>query len=309
MNRIEFHHEYEARSKQHRAVTVSGRGLHTGAESCVEIARGAEITAPVTLGGPKKSGAAARFPLSACCVAESARSTRLVGGGLAGTSAVDASTVEHLLAAFAGLGVHRGVDITLFGPEVPLACGSARSWVDALGAIGFPAKRERDDVRDPDRETELIVARDAFIALGDGWYRFTRGAGVHVGVTCAWPYAYLEPRASWNGSRSDFAARIAPARTIALAEEALALVSRGLAQFVDPVSVVLVSPDGLVTQGAPAEADEPARHKLLDVLGDLYVHGGPPRGRVEAHRPSHARTHEAIRQALTCGALVRRGAS
>ena len=50
--------------------------------------------------------------------------------------------------------------------------------------------------------------------------------------------------------------------------------------------------------------DEPARHKLLDLMGDLYVHGGPPLGRIRVTRPGHASNAGALRRALDEGVLV-----
>lgn len=205
--------------------------------------------------------------------------------------------MEHLFAALAGLGVHRGVRLDLQGEEIPLACGSAQTFVHALQNIGAGG--------DPDRDGSLVVARDAIFEAGDGFYRFKPGRHVNVGVTLSWPYPYLSPRAVWHGEAEDFASRIAPARTFGLEHEARALVESGLAQYIDPASVVLVTPDGLLAQGARAENDEPARHKLLDVIGDLYLYGGPPRGSVEVHRPSHARTHDVALRALASGVLVR----
>ena len=50
--------------------------------------------------------------------------------------------------------------------------------------------------------------------------------------------------------------------------------------------------------------DELARHKLLDLMGDLYLFGGPPVGRIVAERPGHARSHEAMRKALDGGLIA-----
>jgi UDP-3-O-[3-hydroxymyristoyl] N-acetylglucosamine deacetylase len=65
--------------------------------------------------------------------------------------------------------------------------------------------------------------------------------------------------------------------------------------------------DRVLSAGAPFLADEPARHKLLDLVGDLYLYGGPPRGRVRATRPGHGATHEAMRRALAEGLVAREG--
>jgi UDP-3-O-acyl-N-acetylglucosamine deacetylase len=60
----------------------------------------------------------------------------------------------------------------------------------------------------------------------------------------------------------------------------------------------------ILCAGAPFSPDEPARHKLLDLAGDLFVYGGPPRGTVSAYRPGHWSTHEAMRVAIARGVIV-----
>jgi UDP-3-O-[3-hydroxymyristoyl] N-acetylglucosamine deacetylase len=117
----------------------------------------------------------------------------------------------------------------------------------------------------------------------------------------------ISPDARWNGDPDDFHARIAPARTFALAHEVDELLRRGLVRYVDPASVVLIAPDTIHHVGRPFAADEPARHKLLDLIGDLYLRGGPPIGRVRAVRPGHAANAHAIRQALDAGVLAQSG--
>jgi UDP-3-O-[3-hydroxymyristoyl] N-acetylglucosamine deacetylase len=114
----------------------------------------------------------------------------------------------------------------------------------------------------------------------------------------------FEPVARWRGDSQDFVARIAPARTFALAHEVEELARRGLARHADPASVVVLAPDAVLSSGRPFAADEPARHKLLDLIGDLYLHGGPPVGSFHAVRPGHASNARAIRRALEDGVLA-----
>jgi UDP-3-O-[3-hydroxymyristoyl] N-acetylglucosamine deacetylase len=113
----------------------------------------------------------------------------------------------------------------------------------------------------------------------------------------------LHRDASWDGDSSDFFERIAPARTFALAKDVPALVARGLGKGAVPASVLVIAEDEIYWSGRPFEADEPARHKLLDLVGDLYLHGGPPLGSVLATRPGHAANHAAIAEALARGVL------
>ena len=152
----------------------------------------------------------------------------------------------------------------------------------------------------------LEVARAATFDVGPSRYDFTPGRDVEVRVSIQLDDARLAGEASWSGGAEDFVTRIAPARTFALAHEVDELARRGLARHVDPASVVVIAPDAILHAGRPFSPDEPARHKLLDLLGDLYLHGGPPAGRVAAFRPGHAANARAFRRAIAEGVLVPR---
>jgi UDP-3-O-acyl-N-acetylglucosamine deacetylase len=76
--------------------------------------------------------------------------------------------------------------------------------------------------------------------------------------------------------------------------------------FANAPRVVLVTPERIEVAGAPFSPDEPARHKLLDLVGDLFLYGGPPVGEVHGTRPSHASTHAAITEARALGILEER---
>jgi hypothetical protein len=94
------------------------------------------------------------------------------------------------------------------------------------------------------------------------------------------------------------------ARAFGFAHEVDALAARGLASHVAQESVVVITTDGVLSAGPRFRPDEPARHELLDLVGDLDVHGGPSVGSVRAVRPGHAATHEAVRRALAEDLLV-----
>jgi UDP-3-O-[3-hydroxymyristoyl] N-acetylglucosamine deacetylase len=207
---------------------------------------------------------------------------RVVGKDRATTVAEPrVATVEHLFAALAGLGVREGIAIAVDGPELPLLDGGAAKWCEVIAGFGIVLRR-----------AGLRVARSGTVEIGRSRYVFE----VEVEV---------EKTAKWSGDAMDFAARIAPARTFAFAHEVAELASRGLASHVDPESVVVLAPDVVHSAGRAFSSDEPARHKLLDLIGDLYLYGGPPIGRVRAFRPGHGATHAAVARALALGILAR----
>ncbi len=204
------------------------------------------------------------------------------------------STVEHLFAALAGLGIREGVAIDVCGPEVPLLDGGASAFVTALASLGVPAS-----------PAALVVAAEGVIEVGPSRYAFMPADGTHVAVDVAFAEIGYAAGASWDGDAASFTEGIAPARTFGLEDEVAALVSRGLASHVSPESVVVLGRERVLSSGRPFAVDEPARHKLLDLIGDLYLHGGPPRGAVVVSRPGHGATHEAVARALASGLLVR----
>ena len=116
--------------------------------------------------------------------------------------------------------------------------------------------------------------------------------------------ARLERRAAWDGDPDDFRERIAPARTFCFAHEVEELARAGLASHVTPEMVVVIGAE-ILAAGRPFQPDEPARHKVLDLAGDLFLYGGPPRGHVAAYRPGHWSTHRAMQLALESGVIVR----
>jgi UDP-3-O-[3-hydroxymyristoyl] N-acetylglucosamine deacetylase len=259
---------------------VDGVGLHSGAP--------ARVTLRVRPGPVVLEANGGEAPVGELEVVSTARATTVEARG----GAIRVGTVEHLLAAFAGLGVYDGVAIQVEGPEVPLVDGGAAAWCDALARLG--ARRSAPRLR---------VAREAVLEIGPSRYELWPDARAGVEVEARLDIA---PEARWQGDPADFAARIAPARTFALAREVDELLRRGLARHVDPACAVVIAPDAIHHAGRAFAADEPARHKLLDLVGDLYLRGGPPLGRLRAVRPGHASNAGFLRRALEEGILVPR---
>ncbi|MDP9150893.1 MAG: UDP-3-O-acyl-N-acetylglucosamine deacetylase [Myxococcota bacterium] len=264
-----------------RSVVLSGTGLHTGLPSRVTVE---------ACDGPLHLAAnGVRVPLRQLSVASTHRSTtvRARGGRL------NVAMVEHALAALAGLGVREGCTLAIEGPEMPLLDGGSAGWCDAMLALGLRVGRPT-----------IRVASEALIGVGASRYELSPCDGVDIGVRLELADGRVAPEAHWAGEAHDFRARIAPARTFALADDLEELGRRGLARHVDPTAVVVITPDAIHCAGRPFAADEPARHKLLDLLGDMVLFGGPPSGRVRALRPGHAANVEALRRAWEDGVFV-----
>jgi len=263
-------------------IVLEGHGLHGGAPVRVRLLREA---GPVRL----RSGGI-EATLEDLVFDGAARSTcaRTRDGALR------VGTVEHLFAALGAASVREGVVVEVDGPEMPLLDGGARAYFEALSALEPPTS-----------SPQLVVVRRGTIEVGESRYELHPSDGVRVDVEVAFEDERLARVASWDGDPWDFRDRIAPARTFAIERDLDELLARGLARRVAPESVVVVTKSAIYSAGRPFEPDEPARHKLLDLVGDLYAYGGPPRGHVRAMRPGHAVTHEAVRRALEEGLLAR----
>jgi UDP-3-O-[3-hydroxymyristoyl] N-acetylglucosamine deacetylase len=262
---------------------IAGQGLHGARPGSVTLAR-SRADAPTRL----RRGAD-EAPLDAFVVVDSARSTTIETAD----GRLRIATVEHLFAALAAYGARRGLLVTIDGPEIPLADGGARAFADALAELGLAPSTP-----------SLKVARQGTVEVGTSRYAFRPSSGVAVEVRVDFGDARLAPTARWEGDAADFRERLSPARTFGFEHEVSELARLGLASHVSRESVVVLGEGRILSAGRPFVADEPARHKLLDLMGDLFVHGGPPIGEVVALRPGHAATHEAVRRARDLGLLT-----
>jgi UDP-3-O-[3-hydroxymyristoyl] N-acetylglucosamine deacetylase len=260
-------------------VTFEGTGLRSGRAERVTL-RARE--GPFVIGSEGAEVARSRLVL-----VDAQRATTVRAGDAV------VATVEHLLAACAALGLHEGLAVGVSGGEIPLLDGAAAAFAASLGALGIPCTAP-----------PLRVLRDETIEFEGSVYRFRRAAAATVAVTIAFDDPRLDADAAWDGTAKDFVDRIAPARTFAFGHEVETLVRHGQASHVDPSSAVVLAPDAILASGAPFTRDEPARHKLLDLMGDLFVYGGPPMGHVHAYRPGHRATHEVMRRATAAGVVA-----
>jgi UDP-3-O-[3-hydroxymyristoyl] N-acetylglucosamine deacetylase len=262
---------------------IRGTGLHRGEPAHVELLRSA---------GPVRLRAGGVEATLDALVADGARRSTTVSTT---DGRLRIAMVEHLFAALGAARIREGLVVSVEGPELPLVDGGALLWLDALAGMNLPPS-----------PPSLVVVRSGEVAIGTSVYGFEpprHADEVTVEVVVDFGDDRLERRAVWTGDQDDFRERIAPARTFGFARELGELACAGLARHVEPESVVVVDDERILARGAPFAADEPARHKLLDLVGDLYVHGGPPAGVVRAVRPGHAATHAAVREALGRGYL------
>lgn len=196
-------------------------------------------------------------------------------------------TVEHVLSALAGFGITDAL-LVLAGPEVPIGDGSARLFTEALAAAGTAPLDA--PALDPIRPTEPIFLEDAGTSVRIT-PRETPGCSFAYHLDYG-PDASLPPQhASFalpaGGDAAGYAASIGPARTFSTLPEVLAFRKMGLFTHLEPSQMLVFGPDGPIDNVLRFE-NEPARHKLLDLMGDLALAGRPVQADIVATRSGHA---------------------
>jgi UDP-3-O-[3-hydroxymyristoyl] N-acetylglucosamine deacetylase len=258
-------------------LTLSGIGLHSGCAVTVTV-----HPAPPNAGRKfVRTDVVPRVevPVQVEAVSQTLLSTELAVAG------VGVRTVEHLLAALTGLGIDNAT-IELNGAEVPLLDGSAQGWVEAILAAGWCAQ---ETLRSRLQLTEPCWVRqgDAFVvAFPASETRLTYGiAFEHSAIGEQW-YSIPFP---------DFAADIAPARTFGLLADVEGLRARGLIQGGSLENALVCGPEGWLNPPL-RYANEPVRHKLMDLVGDLSLLGCLPLAHIVAYKASHTLHYQVVAQ-------------
>jgi len=199
--------------------------------------------------------------------------------------------VEHVLAALNGLHVDNCY-VDLDAPEPPGLDGSARAFVEALLRAGTVVQSERRALWAP-AETILVRGQDATLAIHPPRQRELR-------ISYLLDYGLRSP-ISWQMCTEEvtpaaFTRSLASCRTFLLKEEAVALRRQGLGTRTQVSDLLVFGPRGPIDNRLRF-GNEPARHKILDILGDLALLGEDICGHVVAYRSGHPLNVELV-QAL-----------
>lgn len=206
-----------------------------------------------------------------------------------GRSPEQVTLVEHVLAALAGLRIDN-CRIEVNAPEPPGLDGSAMAFVEALqqaGAVLQPARRAVWTVCQPTIVRHLETSLALYPLAGDELrisYRLDYGASSPIPTQLY----------SLSVTPDCFAKELANCRTFILEEEADELRRQGLGARTTPADLLVFGPKGPI-DNTLRYADEPARHKILDIIGDLSLFGHDLRGHIVACRSGHALNVEFVR--------------
>ena len=196
-------------------------------------------------------------------------------------------TIEHLMAAFAGLGVDN-VLVELNGPEVPIMDGSAAPFVfliECAGVIEQSAPRRAIVVKKP-----IVVAEDGKRAALTPALGFTIDLAINFANSVV-----SRQELSFDLLDGAFKADVARARTFGFEDEISLMRSRGLLPGGSLDNAVVVSGSKVLNEDGLRYGDEFVRHKVLDGVGDLYLAGGPLIGRFDGFRTGHRLNNQLLR--------------
>ncbi len=219
-------------------------------------------------------------------VTETVMSTTIESNG------VKISTVEHLMSAFAGLGVDNAY-VELSTHEVPIMDGSAAPFVFLLQSAGIA---EQNKAKKFIRIKKPLEVRD-----GDKWVRFEPFDGFKVTFTIDFDHPIFKnsvQHATVDFSTTSFIKEVSRARTFGFMDDLETLRKAGLARGGSIDNAIVMDSFNILNDDGLRYKDEFVKHKILDAVGDLYLLGHPLVGAFSAHKSGHALNNQILRQLL-----------
>ena len=277
-----------------REVSLSGPGLFSG-ETATLTLQPAEAGTGITF-VREQDGKVATISALVANVLKRPRRTCLRNGTLL------VETVEHCMAALSGMGIDNAVVRVSGGNvgEVPAGDGSSKPFVEMLQEAGVA---EQDAELRP-----LIIRKPVQVSRGDASLAALPGPTDRLEVVYDFEAGPPVGRQTvrFTLGDDDFANMLAPARTFVFEEEAKELRARGLGRHLTPKDLLVISERGPIDNDFRF-VDECARHKVLDLIGDIYLVGRPIRGMIVARKSGHELNHVLARRLLEQEAADERG--
>jgi UDP-3-O-[3-hydroxymyristoyl] N-acetylglucosamine deacetylase len=257
-----------------RSVRVEGVGLHSGLAVQMQLCPAAADTGIVF-----RAADGTLVPANAAHVVDGHYATTV------GAYGVRIRTIEHLMAAAAGLGIDNLL-VELSGDEVPGLDGSARAFVELLesaGKVSLPAHRRALAVQEPVRVEE-----------GSRFLQVMPADSFRISYTLDHEHPAIGLQvASFEITESAFVEEIAPARTYGFLRDVGVMRRAGLARGGSLENVVVIGRRAVLNDRLRFP-DEFVRHKVLDLIGDLALLGRPLVGHVLARNGGHALNHRLV---------------
>ena len=208
------------------------------------------------------------------------------------------ATVEHIMAALAGCGVHNAM-LEIDGPEVPILDGSAVTFVRGIMQRGLRLL--------PAPVSAYEVLKTVSVTSGDARASISPSDVLRIDFEIDFTDPAIgRQRKSLNMSNGSFARELCDSRTFCRKDDVAEMQANGLALGGAPgVNAVVFDGDHVICPGGLRYADEPVRHKMLDALGDLALAGAPIIGHYEGTRAGHSVTNQLLRTLFATPDAVR----
>ncbi|MDD5276539.1 MAG: UDP-3-O-acyl-N-acetylglucosamine deacetylase [Methylovulum sp.] len=265
-------------------IRATGVGLHTGQKVYLTLRpaepntgirfRRVDLDEPVTIQATPGN------------VGETVLSTTLVAGD------VKISTIEHLLSAFAGLGIDNAI-IDVSAAEVPIMDGSAGPFVFLLQSAG---------VEEQDYPKQYIrIKRSVRVEEGDKWASFEPFDGFKVTFTIDFEHPAFDENvktATMDFSSTTFVKEVSRARTFGFMKDIEMLRQNNLALGGSLDNAIVVDDNKILNEDGLRCADEFVKHKILDAIGDLYLLGHSLIGEFTGYKSGHGLNNKLLRTLL-----------
>ncbi len=269
-------------------VSMSGIGLHSGEPVSMTVSPAGADTGVLF-----RAADGTLIPANADHVVDTNSATTV------GAFGVRVRTIEHLMAAAAALGIDNMI-VDIDGPEVPAADGSAKPFVDLLrsaGRVSLPARRH-----------PITLGKSIRVGTESRWLEVLPADSLRVSYTLDNNHPVIGMQVgTYAISEEVFDQELAPARTYGFLRDVPVMRQNGLARGGSLENAVVVGKRSVLNDSL-RYPDEFVRHKVLDLVGDLFLLGRPLRALVVGRNAGHALNHQLATAILKALAADRRRA-
>lgn len=201
-------------------------------------------------------------------------------------------TIEHMMAAFAGVGLDNAI-VEINAPEAPILDGSSQPVLDALHGVGLELL--------PARRKYILVTKPVVVSLDDGsWARLEPCDHLELDIEIEFEDAAIGNQSlRYRHQDGSFAAELASARTFCQWRDVELMKNAGLALGGSLDNALVVDGGKILNDGGLRMEREFVRHKALDCLGDLLLLGMPVKTKMTAYRPGHALSTKLVQALLS----------
>jgi UDP-3-O-[3-hydroxymyristoyl] N-acetylglucosamine deacetylase len=266
------------------SIRATGVGLHTGTKVFMTVRPAAADTGIVFRRMDLPT------PVDINARAENVGETRLGTTLINGDAKV--STVEHLLSAFAGLGIDNAI-VEVSAPEVPIMDGSAGPFVFLLQSAGIA------ELKTPKRFVR--VKRTVEVRDGDKWARFDPYDGFKVNFEIEFDHPIFKrhlQKATMDFSTTTYLKEVSRARTFGFMRDLETMRKHNLALGGNLDNAIVLDDSKMLNEGGLRYEDEFVKHKILDAIGDLYLLGHSLIGEFTGFKSGHGLNNQLLRALL-----------